>query len=128
MNGRETMSIEATGTKNNPLGAMLDKAFNKFDQDGDGKLDKSEFASFNEILKPGIAVDADGKPTTDYSETMDENSDGSITKDEMENTPVLPAALTSDNFGSMISYLKLQDTPEALEAASILGDRTTDGA
>lgn len=124
------MGIDATGAKPNVVTALLDKAFAKFDQNGDGSLDSSEFAKFNEILKPGIAVDGLGRPTVDYDQKMDQNSDGKVTKEEVESTPVImPASLSgSDSFGSLISYLKMQDTPEALEAASLLGDQGTDAA
>ncbi|MDS7598376.1 hypothetical protein [Agrobacterium tumefaciens] len=54
-------------TTNNasPLSQMLNNAFEKFDRDGGGKLTSDEFKTFNEILKPDIATDEQGKPTVD---------------------------------------------------------------
>jgi Ca2+-binding EF-hand superfamily protein len=115
------VSVNGTGSSADALGQMLDKAFKKFDQNDDGKLDPSEFKKFNEILKPGIGVDENGKPSVDYSKTMDINSDGYITEDEMNSTTVvMPASLTSNSFGSLISYLKAEATPDSIDAASIL--------
>lgn len=119
------MTIDGTTSQTNPLAAMLGKAFDKFDQNKDGKLDTAEFASFDEILKPGNAMGSDGKPRTDFSKKMDRNSDGSITKQEMDDTTVLmPASLTGDTFGSLVSYLNLQGTTQSLDAAALLGDES----
>jgi Ca2+-binding EF-hand superfamily protein len=105
----------------NPLSGMLNNAFAKFDKDGDGKLNGEEFKKFNEILKPGIAVDETGAPTVDYSERMDHNSDGAISQEEMSTTGVLmPATLTDPSLKSMLNYLSQQTDPLALEAAAIL--------
>jgi Ca2+-binding EF-hand superfamily protein len=121
------MSDGTTIPKGNALSSMLDKAFLKFDKNGDGKLDQSEFAGFNEILKPGNALDDNGKPKTDYSKLMDKNGDGSITQDEMDHTGVLmPASLTSDNFANMVSYLKAEGTTASLDAAALLFDDNSD--
>jgi Ca2+-binding EF-hand superfamily protein len=120
-------AMEATMTVNNvstnTLTNMLDRAFIKFDQNSDGKLNSEEFASFNEILKPGTATDANGKPLVDYHQRIDTDNDGDISQGEMHNAGVLmPADLTSDSFSSMIKYLTLKGDPEALAAAAILED------
>lgn len=107
----------------NPLARMLDKAFLKFDQNNDGKLDTEEFKSFNQILLPGTALDANGKPLVDNQARIDADGDGSISREEMDKAPVLmPADLTSDSFSSMIKYLTLKGDPDALAAAEILKD------
>ena len=109
-------------TSKNPLSTMLDNDFSKFDRNNDDALDSEEFQSFNEILKPGIALDANGKPTTDYSIRMDHNSDCMITRQEMETTGVLmPASLTDPTLGKMWDYLSARtDDPAAQAAAAIL--------
>jgi hypothetical protein len=100
---------------------MLNNAFSKFDRNGDGKLNAEEFRSFNEILKPGIAVDDDGRPTIDYGRAMDRNADKLITRDEMNATGVLmPAKLTDISLEAMFSYLLSKGDPTALAAAAIL--------
>lgn len=71
---------------------MLNNAFGKFDKDGDGKLNSDEFKTLNEILKPGIATDEQGKPTVDYSERMDHDGDGLVSQDEMNTKGVLMLA------------------------------------
>jgi Ca2+-binding EF-hand superfamily protein len=102
---------------------MLNKAFSKFDRDGDDKLSSEEFRNLNEILKPGIAVDKDDRPTVDYSKTMDFNSDGLITRDEMNSTGVLmPARLTDESLKMILNYLALKEDPSAIAAAAILKD------
>lgn len=107
----------------NTLSTMLDKAFLKFDRNSDGNLDDKEYASFNEILKPGTAMDANGKPLVDYHSRIDVNSDCKISRDEVDNAPVLmPADLTSESLSSMISYLTLKGDPDAMAAAEILKD------
>lgn len=106
------------------LAGMLTNAFSKLDQDRDGKLDASEFQSFYEILRAGIAVDDKGNPTVsaqDYRSRMDADSDGCVTVSEMQDTGVLmPANLTSDSLDSMIQYLLGQASESALTAASLL--------
>jgi Ca2+-binding EF-hand superfamily protein len=105
----------------NPLAGMLNNAFSKFDRNGDGKLNAEEFRSFNEILKPGIAVDDDGRPTIDYGTAMDRNADKLITRDEMNATGVLmPAKLTDNSLEAMFNYLLSKGDPTALAAAAIL--------
>jgi Ca2+-binding EF-hand superfamily protein len=102
---------------------MLNNAFSKFDRDGDAKLNPEEFRSFNEILKPGIAVDRNDLPTVDYSKTMDRDSDGVVTRDEMNCTGVLmPARLTDDSLKMILNYLSLKEDPSAIAAAAILKD------
>ena len=104
-----------------PLSQMLNNAFGKFDKDGDGKLNSDEFKTFNEILKPGIATDEQGKPTVDYSERMDHDSDGLVSQDEMNSTGLLmPADLCDPSLNSMLDYLLLKADPLAVEAASLL--------
>lgn len=105
----------------NPLAGMLNNAFSKFDRNGDGKLNGEEFRNFNEILKPGIALDKDGRPTVDYSRVMDQDADTMITRDEMNATGVLmPAKLTDDSLGAMFTYLLTKADSSALAAAAVL--------
>jgi Ca2+-binding EF-hand superfamily protein len=105
----------------NPLAGMLNNAFSKFDRNGDGKLNAEEFRNFNEVLKPGIAVDNDGRPTVDYSTAMDRDADTMITRDEMNATGVLmPAKLTDDSLGAMFNYLLSKADSSALAAATAL--------
>ncbi len=73
----------------NPLSQMLNNAFAKLDRNGDGKLNSDEFKTFNEILKPGVATDEQGKPTIDYSERMDHDGDGMVSQNEMNTTGLL---------------------------------------
>ncbi len=106
-----------------PLSQMLNNEFAKFDKDGDGKLNSDEFKTFNEILKPGIALDEQVKPTVDYSERMDHDGDGMVSQDEMNTTGLLmPAALCDPTLKSMLEYLLLSADPSALEAAALLKD------
>ena len=112
--------MTAVGSSN-PLAGMLNNAFSKFDRNGDGKLNAEEFRSFNEILKPGIAVDKEGRATIDYSTGMDRDADKMITRDEMNATGVLmPAKLTDDSLEAMFNYLLSKGDPSALTAAVIL--------
>jgi Ca2+-binding EF-hand superfamily protein len=105
----------------NPLAGMLNNAFSKFDRNGDGKLNAEEFRNFNEILKPGIALDKDGRPTVDYSTAMDRDADTMITRDEMNSTGVLmPAKLTDDSLQAMFNYLLAKADSSALAAAAAL--------
>jgi Ca2+-binding EF-hand superfamily protein len=105
----------------NPLAGMLNNAFSKFDRNGDGKLNAEEFRNFNEILKPGIALDKDGRPTVDYSTAMDRDADMMITRDEMNSTGVLmPAKLTDDSLQAMFNYLLAKADSSALAAAAAL--------
>ena len=105
----------------NPLAGMLNNAFSKFDRNGDGKLNAEEFKNFNEILKPGIAVDKDGRPTVDYSMRMERDGDTMITRDEMNSTGVLmPAKLTDDSLEAMFNYLLSKGDSSALAAAATL--------
>jgi len=83
-----------------------DEMFAKMDTNGDGKIDKAEFAAF----APKQPADASGsKPTSDEMfAKMDTNGDGSITKDEMEafhkNHPhPMKAQNSSDLFAKMDS-------------------------
>jgi hypothetical protein len=66
--------------------AQHDRSAESADKDGDRKLNSDEFKTFNEILKPGIATDEQGKPTVDYSERMDHDGDGLVSQDEMNTT------------------------------------------
>jgi hypothetical protein len=112
--------MTVVGTSN-PLAAMLNNAFSKFDKDSNGNLDSQEFTSFNEILKPGIAYDKDGKPLRDMSQDMDHDKNGEISQEEMITTGVLmPAELTDPSLKSMLNYLTLQDDPLAVQAAALL--------
>nr|WP_299501613.1 EF-hand domain-containing protein [uncultured Rhizobium sp.] len=108
-----------------PLSQMLNNAFGKFDKDGDGKLNSDEFKTFNEILKPGIATDEQGKPTVDYSERMDHDSDGLVSQDEMNTTGLLmPADLCDPSLKSMLDFLLIKADPSAIEAARLLEKET----
>ncbi|HJS14692.1 MAG TPA: EF-hand domain-containing protein [Rheinheimera sp.] len=103
--------------ENTPLSRMLNKAFGKMDENKDNQLDQNEFSKFNEILKPGIAQDAKGNPTTDYWQRMDHDQDGVVTREEMNSTGVLmPSALCGDDMSAMIKYLKAQQQNEMLQA------------
>ena len=107
-----------------PLSNMLDKAFQKVDKNQDGSLDKKEFSTFYEVLKPGIAKNLDNSyrisEPQEFSR-MDHNGDGQISDSEMQNTPVLmPADLCSDSLGPMVQYLLQQKTASATEAANLL--------
>lgn len=105
----------------NPLTGMLNNAFSKFDRNGDGKLNAEEFRNFNEVLKPGIALDKDERPTVDYSTAMDRDADTMITRDEMNSTGVLmPAKLTDDSLEAMFNYLLAKADSSALAAAAAL--------
>jgi Ca2+-binding EF-hand superfamily protein len=100
---------------------MLNNAFSKFDRNGDGKLNAEEFRNFNEILKPGIALDKDGRPTIDYSTAMDRDADTMITRDEMNSTGVLmPGKLTDVSLEPMFNYLLAKAGSSALAAAAAL--------
>lgn len=118
-NGME-MPLTSVGSSNS-LAGMLNNAFSKFDRNGDGKLNAEEFRNFNEVLKPGIALDKDGRPTVDYSTAMDRDADTMITRDEMNSTGVLmPAKLTDDSLEAMFNYLLAKADSSALAAAAAL--------
>jgi Ca2+-binding EF-hand superfamily protein len=108
----------------NPLANMLNNTFDKLDQDQSASLDRGEFKSLYEVLKPGIAADKDGKLLIGEDEEflrMDHNADGQVSRTEMQSTGVLmPAKLTDDSLGSMIEYLKLLDTFSAKSAVALL--------
>jgi hypothetical protein len=111
----------------NPLSTMLDTAFTKFDRNKDGKLDTTEFQSFYEILKPGIAVDENNKPKISVDaefKRMDHNGDGGVIREEMQTTGILmPAKLSSDgSLNAMLEYLQQQTSESALMAAKLLMD------
>lgn len=114
------MSIDAL----NPLTRMLGNAFDRLDQDNNGGLDRSDFHSMYELLKPGIAVDVAGKPQfteNDEFQRMDHNADGQVSKEELQTTGVLmPATLTDDSLTAMIAYLHQLDTLSAKTAAAQL--------
>ena len=113
-------ALTSVGSSNS-LAGMLNNAFPKFDRNGDGKLNAEEFRNFNEILKPGIALDKDGRPTVDYSTVMDRDADTMITRDEMNATGVLmPAKLTDDSLQAMFNYLLAKADSSALAAAAAL--------
>jgi len=105
----------------NPAMSMLNNAFTKFDRNKDGKLSADEFKGFNEVLKPGVAVDAQGKPTIDFSKTMDKDKDGSISRDEMNQTNMLvPAQISDPSLKSTLEFLLSRHTTDATAAALIL--------
>lgn len=84
--------------RTNPLARMLDTAFDKFDQNKDGKLNADEYKHFYEILTPGIAVDKNGTPAIsgqEYRNRMDANADGDVSLAEMQSTGVLMPAAAS---------------------------------
>ncbi len=112
------MTVTSTATQ---LSQMLNNAFTKFDRDGDDKLNSEEFASFNEVLKPGLKLDDKGNPTVDMNAKMDHDGDGLVDRDEMGSTGVLmPSNLTDSTLKSMIEYLHLKVDPAAIQAAAIL--------
>jgi Ca2+-binding EF-hand superfamily protein len=103
------------------LSLMLNKAFTKFDRDGDDRLNSEEFANFDEVLKPGLKLDDQGNPTVDMKAKMDQDGDGFVDRAEMDSTGVLmPANLTDSTLKSMLDYLHLKVDPAALQAAAIL--------
>jgi Ca2+-binding EF-hand superfamily protein len=119
--------MTTTAATSTPLSQMLNNAFSKFDRDGDDKLNSQEFANFNEVLKPGIAVDETGKPTVDMKDRMDHDSDGFVDREEMNTTGVLmPSGLCDPGLKSMLSYLQLQTGASALQAAKILEESLSD--
>ncbi|WP_426239489.1 EF-hand domain-containing protein [Pararhizobium sp. DWP1-1-3] len=92
----------------------MNNAFAKFDKDGDGKLNADEFKKFNEILKPGMALDDTGQPAVYYSERMDHDGDGEVSQDEMNTTGVLmPSRLTDSNFRSIWTISAAKATASA---------------
>jgi Ca2+-binding EF-hand superfamily protein len=108
----------------NPLTSMLASAFDRLDKNGSSSLDRSEFKSLYEMLKPGIADDGSGVKTVSENaefRKMDRNSDGQVTKDEMQSTDTLmPAALTDESLQSIIKYLGSLNTFAASTPASHL--------
>jgi Ca2+-binding EF-hand superfamily protein len=108
----------------NPLTKMLNNAFSKLDRDQSGSLNRVEFGSLYEVLKPGIAIDKSGKLLVSEAQEfqrMDHNSEGKVSLRELDTTDVLmPANLTDDSVGAMPQHLKLLDTISAREAASLL--------
>jgi len=113
-----------TNNLTNPLARMLDNAFTKFDADKNGKLNAEEYRSFYEILKPGIAVDENDKLSIseqEYRSRMDGDSDGGVSRTEVQGTGVLmPAELTGESLESMLQYLLTQTSASALAAANLL--------
>ena len=59
-----------------PLSQLLNKAFAKFDRDGDSKLTGDELDNFDQILRSGVALDDNGRPTVDMKQKLDHNGDG----------------------------------------------------
>lgn len=117
-----TAAMTTTATQ---LSQMLNNAFTKFDRDGDDKLNSTEFANFNEVLKPGLKLDDKGNPTVDMNAKMDHDGDGFVDRGEMDSTGVLmPADLTDSTLKSMLDHLHLQLDPAALQAAAILEEGT----
>ena len=105
---------------------MLNSAFAKIDEDGDGKLYADEFRTFKEIQKPGTATDEQGKPTADYRERMDHDGDGMVSQDEMNTTGLLPADHCDPSPKSMLAYRLLKADPSALESAALLEDEAAE--
>ncbi|MDX0684421.1 hypothetical protein GOD51_20930 [Sinorhizobium medicae] len=106
-----------------PLSQMLNKAFAKFDRDGNNKLSGDELNNFDQILRPGVALDDNGRPTVDMKQKLDHNGDGAVDLDEMNSTGILmPANMCDTDFSSLLGYLCAKaDDPAALQAAAILG-------
>lgn len=109
----------------NPLGTLLANAYVKFDRDKDGRLDRGEFQSFHEILKPGIACDEENQPTltsSDYFKRMDANRDGGVTSEEVLSTGVImPSALCGDgSIDAMLQFLQQQNSETAALATTYL--------
>jgi hypothetical protein len=75
-----------------PLSQMLNKAFAKFDRDGNNKLTGDELNNFDQILRPGVALDDNGRPTVDMKQKLDHNGDGDVDLDEMNSTGILMPA------------------------------------
>jgi Ca2+-binding EF-hand superfamily protein len=120
------MDMTSVSSSRNALSAMLGVAFNKMDRNKDGALDADEFGSFNEVLKPGIATDENGRPSVDYFSRMDQDADGEVTQQEMHSTGVLmPASLTDPTLGKMWDYLSRKGDAAAQAAADLIRDDGT---
>ncbi|ASP99397.1 hypothetical protein CN065_14095 [Sinorhizobium meliloti] len=122
--------MTASATDTSPLSQMLNKAFAKFDRDGDGKLKSDELDNFDQLLRPGVALDDNGRPTVDMKQKLDHNGDGAVDQGEMNSTGILmPADLSSTDFTSLLGYLHAKTDPAALQAAAILElpDANADG-
>jgi len=109
----------------NPLSALLSTAFAKLDCNKDGKLDRAEFNSFYEVLKPGTACDEEGQlnmTSNDYFKRMDSNRDGTVTEEEVQDSGVLmPSELCSDgSIDMLLQYLQQQLSETAALAATLL--------
>lgn len=108
----------------NPLQRMMDNVFTKVDKDSSGALDHKEFGAMYEVLKAGIAVNRDGTPKISEGQEfdrMDRNSDGKVTRDEMQTTGVLmPASLTDPSLEAIIGYLKLNKSAASQSTAALL--------
>lgn len=115
-----------TISSSNPLSNMLGNVFARLDRDGSKSLDRGEFQFFYEVLKPGIAADADGTPQIGEAEQftrMDKDSDGVVSQSEVQTAGVLmPAELTDESLLAMIEYLKRQEGAAASATASLLAD------
>jgi Ca2+-binding EF-hand superfamily protein len=112
-----TVSADAS-----PLSQLLNKAFAKFDRNGDSKLTGTELDNFDQILRPGVALDDNGGPTVDMKQKLDHDGDGAVDLDEMNSTGILmPASMCDTDFSSLLGYLHAKtDDPAALQAAAIL--------
>jgi len=113
----------AVAADTSPLSQLLNKAFAKFDRDGDSKLTGDELDNFDQILRPGVALDDNGRPTVDMKQKLDHNGDGAVDLDEMNSTGILmPASMCDSDFSSLLGYLRAKaDDQAALQAAAILG-------
>lgn len=112
-------------TSINPLTTLLGTTFRKFDCNKDGKLNRAEFNSFYEILKPGTAYDEEGQlkmTSGDYFKRMDANGDRSVSNKEVLDSGVLmPSELCSDgSIDALLQYLQQQVSETAALAASLL--------
>lgn len=111
----------ATAADTSPLTQMLNKAFTKFDRNGDNKLTGQELENFDQILMPGVVVDDNGRPKVDMKQRLDHNADGAVERDEMNSTGILmPAEMSDPTLNSLLNYLHARNDPAALQAAAIL--------
>lgn len=112
----------------NPLSAVLSNAFSKLDRNKDGNLDRAEFNTFYEVLKPGTACDDEGQlkmTASDYFKRMDADRSGSVTEEEvLASGVVMPSELCSDgSVDALLHYLQQQLSDTAALAATMLSEK-----
>ncbi len=94
-----------------PKQAYIDSSFASMDSNGDGRIDKAEYAKYQQarFSKQADSIDAAFKE-------MDKNKDGKISKEEAAVVPEIAkyfAGLDTDGDG----YLSLKEMQQAMVAA-----------